>query len=120
MLSLINDAARLRIQGHSELLNDIFELYCLGLDSEILLHHGQLTSRTYTNIVTVGNLLNKTKFINRFIETHTPLLPKSIQNDAATWAKAHTIYNTGQFESCVELLIAYQFSHHLFSIQNNN
>jgi len=99
------------------MLNDIFELYQLGLEQKILIHNGQLTDRTYTNIVTVGNLLNNTEFINHFIKNYTALLPKNIQRDAETWANAHTIYNNGQYQSCVDLLISHQFSHHLFSIQ---
>jgi len=68
--------------------------------------------------VTVGNLLNSTDIIHDFIQDYTALLPERIQEDAETWAKAHTVYNTNQFEICVDLLRDYQFSNHLFSIQS--
>ncbi len=121
-MSLLNMAARLRLQGQGKVLEEIFELYQLGLEKKLLLQDGKMTARTYNNIVTVANLLEKRPFVGHFITAFTASLEAKIQPDAHCWAKAHTAYHCGNFEEAIDLINEHSrkhpFSSHLYNLQS--
>ncbi len=116
-MTLLNMAARLRLQGADKILEEIFELYQLGLEQQLLLQDGKMTERTYNNIVTVANLLGESVFVNHFIATFTPSLETKIQLDAHCWAQAHTAYYADDFNEAINLINDHTFSSHLYNLQ---
>lgn len=117
LLSLINDASKLKVSGYKEGLPEMFEIYQIGLQTKLLIHQGQITDRSYTNIITISNLLSKTDYSKEFIGNYTCFLPEKIQNDAYTWGQAHTYYYEEKLKKARNLLAQYSFHNATFSIQ---
>ena len=119
LIWLINDASSKLNNGDNTMLPHLFELFKFGIEESILIHNQTITDRTYSNVVTIANLNQGFDYAFSFINEYTTLLPLIYQEDANTWASAHTFYNLGNLEACIELIGHYPFKHHSFKIQGN-
>ena len=115
---LLNDAARLISGGYPKGNELMFNLYKFGLKHNLLFHKNQITSFTFNNIVTIGNVLLQTSFTQQFIQNHYLKLPNDIQEDGKIWATGHSLYYKKQWDKARQLLIAHKFKKSLFNIQS--
>ena len=112
---LINDAIRLWFKGDKEVLKELFELYKIGMERGLFIHHGQLPEYTYANIVTTSNSVGEFEFTKYFIEEYTKDLAPKIQKDAEIWATGHLFYKTNKFEEAIDLLRLHGFKNNFFT-----
>jgi hypothetical protein len=114
---LLNILIGMCISGKSHLFEMLFDLYQVGIENKLLLHHNRLSDKTYANIVTLGNSLQKFETIDSFLNTYTPFLKKEEQLDGSTWGKAHWRFKKKEFEQAINLLKFHKFSTPTFEIQ---
>ena len=79
--------------NYKEKLRVLFEWYNLGLEGNLLLNYGQISDRTYFNMVTLCNQLNEFKHVRSFIEQYTDCVENDIRPLAYKWANAHLQYH---------------------------
>lgn len=103
LLYLLNDTLLLIKQGQLD-VTAVLPFYKIGLQTNLLLHNGQLTQHAYVTIVIASNTKKDFDFTHQFVGTHTKHVDETIQSDCKRWAKAHTYYWSGQLDRCVELL----------------
>ena len=91
---LLTDAARLRLRGEPHIHRDIFALFQLGLDRQLLLHHDRMSEVTFTNILTMAQLSQAHDFAHDFIETYAPKLAPQLRDDAHNWGRAFVAFHS--------------------------
>ncbi len=91
---LLNEAARLRLRGAPHIHRDIFALFRLGLDRNLLLHHDRMSEVTFTNIITMAQLSQAYDFALQFIEAYSPHLAPHLREDARNWGQAYIAFHT--------------------------
>ena len=91
---LLNEAARLRLRGEPHIHRDIFALFQLGLDRQLLLHHDRMSEVTFTNILTMAQLSQAHDFAHDFIETYAPKLAPQLRDDAHNWGRAFVAFHS--------------------------
>ena len=114
LLSLLNDSAYLCNQSRLD-ITERLPLYQLGLKTGLLFHRGKLTYNTYIMIVTISNTKGSFEFTEQFIQNHTKDLDPKVQEDCATWARAHVAYRQNRFAECLTMLQSREFK--LFHFQ---
>lgn len=95
LLLLINETARMKLRDEPDALANTLELYQLGLEENVLLYQGKMTARTFANIVSAANGLERYEYATGFIAEYGDLLDTDIKQDARLWAKALTAYLDG-------------------------
>ncbi|MCB0629052.1 MAG: hypothetical protein R2824_19755 [Saprospiraceae bacterium] len=98
LMLLINETARLKLASVPGVLELSLSLYQFGLRENILLYQGEMTPRTFANIVSTANGLQQYEYTKTFIMTYSGTLEESIQRDARLWAVALTAYLEGTTE----------------------
>ena len=104
LIALLNDSSLLFKQGKMNIA-EILPLYKLGLKTGILLHNGQITTNTYTIIVSAANNGGDFIFANHFIENYYTTLKKEDQTTAYNWANAHMAYYQGSYQKSLDYLL---------------
>lgn len=99
LLSLINYGARFNLKGHQDILQEVMVLYKHGIEKELLVHNGKISTTAFANVVTVGNILKEFNFVEQFIRDYQNHLPLESKSDAVTWAKTHLAFNSKRFIS---------------------
>jgi len=109
LLYLINDAKRLIRHGQLD-ITALLPLYKIGLETNLLLHEGQLTRNTYTSIVMASNTKGEFDFSHQFIASYSRFVDEAIREDCERWARAHTTYWSRQLNECLALLVKKEFN----------
>ena len=116
-ITLVNIAVRLKVRiGKTKMLQEIYELYQLGLKHHWFLHNNQMTSITFCNIVVVSNATANYSFSEKFVGKYIPYLEYQLQEDAKTWALADIQYHLGNFKQTIDLLNSHKSTAHVFNL----
>lgn len=75
-------------QGDSNALNDIFELYKLMVDNELIFEGNYVSQPDFKNIVTTGLRLGEVEWVNGFIEEFREKLNPEFSENAYTYSMA--------------------------------
>ena len=106
LINLLNDTALL-VKRSKIAITELFPLYKLGLETEIILHQGTLTRSNYSSIVVVSNTKHEFSFTQKFIKEYTCKLEENIREEAREWANAHTAYYQENYDECLNILVKY-------------
>ncbi len=91
-------------------LAELFQLYQLQLEEELIFEDGYLSEWHYKNIVTTAIRLNETDWVKNFIyEYKEKLRPESIEN-AFRFNLASYYHATGEFGKVLELLLRLEYN----------
>ena len=83
---------------------EAFELYQLGLDSELILMDGFISKSTFNNIVAIGIKKQKLKWIEWFVEQYKNKLHKADFITTYSINKARIAYETKDFDAALIFL----------------
>lgn len=106
----LNYCARQINKGTAGFLEEIFDLYKLGLNTHILLENNELSPWNYKNIVTVGLRLKSFEWTHHFIQNFKEKLPTAFRKNAFTYNLAHYYFFKKEYGKVLPLLqkVAYE------------
>lgn len=90
--------------GRTDYFAELFDLYKVALDKEIIMEEGVMDPFHYKNIITVGLRVNAFEWTEQFIRDYTPALPLSHQANALTYNLAKVFFQQGQYQKVIEQL----------------
>ncbi|MEZ4948529.1 MAG: hypothetical protein R2784_03925 [Saprospiraceae bacterium] len=104
-LAALNFCIRRNNRGEKEYLRDMFELYQLGLDSEVFLENGILSRWTFRNIVSVAIQLGEYEWTKKFIEEFSDYLAEDHRSGTVNLNLAFYYYSIGDFDNAMPMLM---------------
>lgn len=96
--------------GHNEYLDEVFRLYKLLLQHDIIFEGKYMSEWDYKNIVTVGLRLNETEWTEDFINKYKEHLSPSARENAYIYNKANLSYYKKDYKSTMRLLQQVEFT----------
>lgn len=96
--------------GQSEYLEQIFKLYKLLLEFDIIYEGQYISQWDYKNIVTVGLRLNEIDWTEWFIHEYQPKLSQDVRENAFKYNLANLNYFKGDFKETMLLLREVEFT----------
>lgn len=96
-------------EGQSAYLRQLFELYQLVLEKELLLDKGKFPPHHFKNIVTVGSRMQSFDWTEAFIHQNAPYLPGEQAENAKKYNLAYLNFAKGNFRAAMRLLREVEF-----------
>lgn len=100
--------------GQVHFYREIFDLYQLMSDKEILLRGGYLSQWSYINIITAGLRLKEYEWTEQFIYQYREYLPEEVRNNVFTYNLAALYFEKGAFHHALQTLQDVEFSDPFF------
>ena len=97
-------------RGDASFLAEIFKLYKVQLQQELLLKEGFLSEWQYKNIVTTGIRLGELQWVYQFIQDYHLKLPPESRDNAYRFNLAAYYYAAGELDEVLKLLTQVEYS----------
>ena len=97
-------------KGVGLFMKNLFELYKILLNKEILIDDDFLSEWRYKNIVTVGLRLKEMDWVLNFIEKYKDRLEPSCKENAYRFNLANFYYSNNELEKVLSLLVQVEYS----------
>lgn len=104
-LLAINYCIKRLNMGTEGYVQEVFDIYCFGLNKEIWLEKGYLSHSTFKNIATAALRLKAYDWTNQFIEVYGSKLKVSYQKAYVNYIKAKVLFEQDKFSEALKLLI---------------
>lgn len=91
--------------GAETYVQEVFDIYCLGLDRQIWIEKGHLSHNTFKNIATAALRLKAYDWTNSFIEKYSTKIKISHQKDYTNYVKAKLFFEQNKFSQALSILI---------------
>ena len=91
-------------QNRPDYYDELFSLYLISLEKEIIFVNQQLNPHHYKNIITISLRLKKFDWVEDFIQKYTHLLPESDKENAYNYNLANVYFSQGKYERVIEQL----------------
>lgn len=105
--------------GHTDFLNELFQIYQEIIGNEVIFSKGYLSQWEYKNIITAGCRLKKIKWTRNFIEVYKDKLKLDSRDNAYKFNLA-SFYNTlGKHHDTLSVLRNVQFSDIYYHLNTN-
>lgn len=85
-------------------LNELFALYQLGIQNDLLLEYGVLDRFSYKNIIALGLRLRRLDWVAKFIEESTYLVEEEHRANYYLFAQVSLAYELEEYEKTLSLL----------------
>lgn len=102
LIFCINDIIYLDAAGHISAIEELFSLYKLGLQKDLLIRNKGLNEATFNNIVLTACHVEDLNFLEKFIDDYEHLLPAPLRKEAFIWALTQLDYANGNYEKVVK------------------
>ena len=103
-------------KGRTEYFDELFQLYQVALDQEIILEEGILDPFHYKNIITVGLRIQAFDWTEHFIQQYTPLLPEAHQANAHTYNLAKVYFQQHAYEKVIGQLREVEYQDQVYAL----
>jgi hypothetical protein len=97
-------------QGDSHALKDIFELYQLMVDNELIFEGNYVSQPDFKNIVTTGLRLGEVDWVNGFIEEFKEKLNPEFSENAYTYSMAWIHFTKKEYDKALRMLLRVEFN----------
>jgi hypothetical protein len=97
-------------QGDSNALKDIFELYQLMVDNELIFEGNYVSQPDFKNIVTTGLRLGEVEWVNGFIEEFREKLNPEFSENAYTYSMAWIHFTKKEYDKALRMLLRVEFN----------
>lgn len=104
-LLAINYCIKRLNMGAEGYVQEVFDIYCFGLEQELWLEKGYLSHSTFKNIATAALRLKAYDWTNQFIKEYGAKLKASYRKDYVNYIKAKVLFEQDQFSDALEVLI---------------
>lgn len=100
----INFCIRQINMGAPAYLREVFDIYRLGVEKDILIQDGILSRFTYNNIVSAGLKLKEFQWLENFIPLNKPKLTPAYRESNFTYNLARLYFTQKNYDKALELL----------------
>ncbi len=87
--------------GRIDYYTELFSLYRIALEQEIIFENGELDPHHYKNIVTTSFYVREFAWAENFIQQYTARLPKADQENALQYNLAQLYFHKGEFDKVI-------------------
>ncbi|MFN0216297.1 MAG: hypothetical protein ACKVT2_18715 [Saprospiraceae bacterium] len=112
LTQLINYAVRQLNKGNAGFNKEVFELYQLALEHNLVLSNGKIEAAVYQNIVSTGCKEKAFAWTEQFVEEYAPFLEAEIRQDSKTMALVLISFNRSNYDQTIQLIT----EHHFFNL----
>ena len=120
LMNLLNYTIPKVNSGNDFYLRQLFELYQLGLNQNLLIAEGRITDFTYTNIIAVGAGLKEYDWTKKFIEDYETYLDEEIREGAKVLGLAFWHFHKGEFSEVIDLLTIQKFNQVIHDLRSRS
>jgi hypothetical protein len=96
-------------RGQGEMRKELFQLYRIGVENQILMESGELSRFTFRNIVNLGTALKELDWINKFTEEYQHYLNEQHREKFIRFAKAKLHYARGEYDAAMPIIATLDF-----------
>lgn len=104
-LLAINYCIKRLNMGAESYVQEVFDIYCYGLEHHIWIEQGHLSHSTFKNIATAALRLKAYDWTDQFIQNYGSKLKISHQKDYSNYVKAKLLFEQGQFSQAQKVLV---------------
>ena len=104
LIYLLNFAASRLRKGEADIIQEIFDLYQLGLNQSLFSVLGYFPTSTFSNIINTCCRLGKYEWGKTFIQKWAHLLPPNEKNEIVCFATARIHFEEKEFDKVIALL----------------
>jgi hypothetical protein len=90
--------------GRTDYYTELFALYRIALDKEIIIENGELNPHHYKNIITIGFHVEAFSWVEGFIQNYTRRLPAAEQENALQYNMAQLYFQKKEYPKVLEQL----------------
>lgn len=91
-------------RGKLDYLREVFDLYNVALDKDLLFDKNELSPWDYKNLVTLGLRLKEQSWTEKFIKEYRDKLPKANRSNAYTFNLAKFYFYINRYDDVLRLL----------------
>jgi len=102
--------------GKQEFHFELFSLYQISLEKEIIIDKNNLDLHHYKNIITIGLLLKEYDWVTNFIKEYTHLLQKEHRENALTYNLAKVYFSQKRYHKVIEHLRAVPYKNKVYAL----
>jgi len=103
-------------QGRTAYYNELFRIFKILIDKNLLLEDGSLSEGLYKNIITVGLRVGEYELAEQFIQSHAAYLPAHIRENARTFNLANLYSHQHRHDKVIELLRNVEYSDVVYAL----
>lgn len=103
-------------KGFSRYFEELFQIYQLTIQEDILLDQGVLPVQDYKNIITVGLQVKAFAWVEAFIQSYTAKLLPEHQENALIYNLAKVYFHQEQYEKVIEQLQEVEYSNLIYAL----
>lgn len=104
-LLAINYCIKRLNMGAENYVQEVFDIYCYGLEHTIWMEKGHLSHSTFKNIATAALRLKAYDWTHQFIQNYGSKLKASHQKDYSNYVKAKLLFEQGQFSEAQKVVV---------------
>lgn len=104
-LLAINYCIKRLNMGAENYVQEVFDIYCYGLEHTIWMEQGHLSHSTFKNIATAALRLKAYEWTEQFIQNYGSKLKHTHQKDYSNYVKAKLLFEQGQFSQAQKILV---------------
>lgn len=102
--------------GHSEYFLQLFEIFQLQINKELILENDLISPQNYKNIISVGLHLKEFDWVEDFIQKYTTKLPKENQDNSLNYNLAKVYFYKEDYVKVIELLREVEYRTLVYSL----
>lgn len=111
MLNLRNYAIRQLNKGKTEYWREIFELYKIGLDLDLIIADGKMSEASFGNIVRAGCVEKEFEWTKTFIEDYEKYLDENIREAVKRYSLSTLYFGMKEYDEALTYIESYEFTH---------
>jgi len=102
--------------GKLKYYKELFGIYKILIEKEIILVDGKFATGNYKNIITVGLMVDEPEWVEAFIKVYTDALPKSSQDNDRNYNLAKVYFHQKHYEKVIEQLREVEYKTLVYSL----
>ncbi len=96
--------------GKSGFYEEVFELYKLLLENEIIFNNGILSQWDFKNILSTGLRFNNFEWVGNFLEQYKTRLPEQVRENAYSYGRAYLHFMKKEYKNALQLIHQVEFT----------
>ena len=104
LVILLNQAKKKIREGELTFKKEVFSLYKVGMEEEILIENGMINEVPFLNIVMFGAELKQFNWVENFLHNYTSSIAGDNKQEIATLGKAYFFFFKEDYHQTIDLL----------------
>ncbi|MEO1263487.1 MAG: hypothetical protein AAFZ15_32045 [Bacteroidota bacterium] len=116
LLNLRNYAISQVNKGKFEFASELFQLFKMGIELDLLVNNGKMSQATYQNIVQVGSQQKEYEWVEKFINSHDIYLDEGVRMDNKLMSLGLLHFEKGEFDNALDYIAEREFASVLYQM----